>query len=90
MFQNSDIDIQVGRTGALTLWQKLTPSIWVELLFPTPHYIMKMKLKEKDIRIGDTVLVERAGDVIPHIVSVDLKKEKKITRIYFPRKMPVV
>ena len=36
------------------------------------HYIMKMKLKKKDIRVGDVVKIERAGDVIPHVVSVDL------------------
>ena len=38
-------------------------------------FIMKMKLYRKDIRVGDTVTVERAGDVIPHILSVDTQKK---------------
>ena len=36
----------------------------------------------KDIRIGDTVKIERAGDVIPHVISVDIKKEKKIENLF--------
>ena len=39
---------------------------------------MRMKLTEKILRIGDFVKIERAGDVIPHVISVDLKKEIKI------------
>ena len=39
--------------------------------------IMKMKLLRKDIRIGDTVKIERAGDVIPHVLEVDYKKKIK-------------
>ena len=47
------------------------------------------EINRKDIRIGDTVVVERAGDVIPHIVSVDLKKRKKESKKYeFPEKCP--
>ena len=43
----------------------------------------------KDIRVGDTVTVERAGDVIPHVISVDLKKRKKNSNKYiFPKKCP--
>ena len=45
------------------------------------HFTMKMKLR-KDIRISDTVVVEEAGDVIPHVVSVDMSKRlKKFQRI---------
>ena len=46
------------------------------------------EIKKKDIRIGDTVVVERAGDVIPHIVSVDLKKRKSSQKFHFPEKCP--
>ena len=43
----------------------------------------------KDIRIGDTVKVERAGDVIPHVISVDKKKRKITSKKYiFPEKCP--
>ena len=43
----------------------------------------------KDIRINDTVIVERAGDVIPHVISVDLKKRKKDTKKFeFPINCP--
>ena len=44
------------------------------------------EINQKDIRIGDTVTVERAGDVIPHILSVDIKKGKKIVLdLYFQK-----
>ncbi len=47
------------------------------------------EISRKDIRIGDTVTVERAGDVIPHILSVDLKKRKKNSlQFIFPKKCP--
>ena len=43
----------------------------------------------KDIRIGDTVKIERAGDVIPHVLSVDLKKRSKnYKKFLFPKKCP--
>jgi NAD-dependent DNA ligase (contains BRCT domain type II) len=42
----------------------------------------------KDIRVGDTVTIERAGDVIPHVISVNLKKRKKILKFLFPSKCP--
>ena len=47
------------------------------------------EIDRKDIRIGDTVIVERAGDVIPHILSVDLKKRSKdIKKFIFPKDCP--
>ena len=41
------------------------------------------EITRKDIRVGDTATIERAGDVIPHVISVDLKKEKKIQKNLF-------
>ena len=47
------------------------------------------EIMRKDIRVGDTVTVERAGDVIPHILSVDLKKRSKdIRKFIFPKDCP--
>ena len=47
--------------------------------------IMKMRLKEKDVRVGDTIIVQRAGDVIPQVVSVDMNKRPKNSKKYiFP------
>ena len=52
-------------------------------------FIMRMKLIRKDIRIGDTVKIERAGDVIPHVIEVDLKKrDKKSKKFTFPKLCP--
>ena len=51
------------------------------------HYTTKMKLKEKDIRIGDTIKIQRAGDVIPQVISVDVSKRKQNSKKYiFPEK----
>ena len=47
------------------------------------------EISRKDIRIGDTTTVERAGDVIPHVISVDLKKRKKDSKKFvFPKNCP--
>ena len=47
------------------------------------------EINRKDIRLGDTVTIERAGDVIPHILSVDIKKRpKKTAKFIFPTKCP--
>ncbi len=50
---------------------------------------MKIEINRKDIRIGDTVTVERAGDVIPHVLSVDIKKRSKdSSKFIFPKNCP--
>ena len=55
------------------------------------HYIMRMRSLRKDIRIGDTVTVERAGDVIPHVISVDLKERNKESKKFiFPDKLSIL
>ncbi len=84
-----DIDIQIGRTGALTPVAKIKPINigGVKVSNATLHN--EDEISRKDIRIGDTVTVERAGDVIPHILSVDIKKRQKISKKFiFPKTCP--
>ena len=84
-----DIDIQIGRTGALTPVAKIKPINIGGVLVSNATLHNEDEINRKDIRIGDTVTVERAGDVIPHIISVDTKKrQKKSLRFIFPNKCP--
>ena len=83
------IDIQVGRTGALTPVAKIKPINigGVQVSNATLHN--EDEITRKDIRVGDTVIVERAGDVIPHILSVDInKRTKKTIKFVFPKTCP--
>ena len=83
------IEIQVGRTGALTPVAKIKPVNIGGVMVSNASLHNEDEINRKDIRVGDTVTVERAGDVIPHVVSVDLKKRKKNTNKYiFPKKCP--
>jgi DNA ligase (NAD+) len=83
------IDIQIGRTGALTPVAKIKPVNIGGVLVSNATLHNEDEISRKDIRIGDTVKVERAGDVIPHILSVDLKKRSAdSTKFFFPRKCP--
>ena len=84
-----DIDIQIGRTGALTPVAKIKPINIGGVMVSNATLHNEDEINRKDIRLGDTVIVERAGDVIPHILSVNLKKRKKnSSRFKFPEKCP--
>ncbi len=84
-----DIEIQIGRTGALTPVAKINPVNIGGVVVSNATLHNEDEIIRKDIRIGDNVTVERAGDVIPHILSVDLsKREKKSVKFNFPKKCP--
>ncbi len=84
-----DIDIQIGRTGALTPVAKIKPINIGGVIVSNATLHNEDEINRKDIRIGDTVTVERAGDVIPHILSVKInKRPKKSTKFIFPDKCP--
>ena len=84
-----NIEIQIGRTGALTPVAKIKPVNIGGVIVSNATLHNEDEIVRKDIRVGDTVTVERAGDVIPHVVSVDLKKRKKNSKKFiFPLKCP--
>ena len=84
-----DIDIQIGRTGALTPVAKIKPINIGGVLVSNATLHNEDEINRKDIRVGDTVTVERAGDVIPHILSVDMnKRSTKSKKFTFPNKCP--
>ncbi|MDC1258181.1 NAD-dependent DNA ligase LigA [Pelagibacteraceae bacterium] len=84
-----NIEIQIGRTGALTPVAKIKPVNIGGVIVSNATLHNEDEIIRKDIRIGDTVTVERAGDVIPHVISVDLKKrDKKSQKFIFPLNCP--
>ncbi len=83
------IEIQVGRTGALTPVAKIDPVNIGGVLVSNATLHNEEEILRKDIRVNDTVIVQRAGDVIPQVVSVDLTKRQKISKKFvFPQKCP--
>ena len=84
-----NIEIQIGRTGALTPVAKIKPINIGGVIVSNATLHNEDEIDRKDIRIGDLATIERAGDVIPHILSVDkTKRDKKSPKFIFPLKCP--
>lgn len=84
------IDVQVGRTGKLTPVAKLAPVFVGGVTVTNATLHNEDEARRKDVRVGDTVIVRRAGDVIPEVVSVLLEKRPAGTQIFtIPTHCPV-
>src|SRR5919204_3304059 len=84
------IEVGVGKTGALTPVAKLEPVELAGVVISNVSLHNEDEIRRKDVRVGDTVLIERAGDVIPYVVQVVMaKRPPDSPEFKFPQQCPV-